>query len=464
MTTEKYTLPKALDVEELVLGAMMVDSNGPIEAIPILKEVDVFFSFEHQAIYRAILALYNNNRPIDLVTVTTELKKTKKYHNITNDVYVISLAQKIASAAHIEYHCRILLQMWIKRRIIQKCKELTMFALDETYDSLDLLDKDAATSQFIEETISEGAKHMNYKEALKLVEKRTEIISNLNEGELTGVPTGYKKVDDFTGGWQPSDLIILAARPGMGKTSFVLKTAVSCGSQDIAVGIFSLEMGSQQLATRTVAINSNLHLTQLLRDGLDKPKYFVNLRDCVNTMGQYPIHIDDTAGIDIRSLMSKARIWKRKHDIKLLIVDYLQLLTDRAAPKNREQEISSISRKLKQLAKELKIPVIALSQLSRTVETRGGDKRPRLADLRESGAIEQDADIVTFLYRPEYYNIEVPDALLKMDANAELIFAKYRNGSLGMKALKWIGDKTKYVDPAELEINNDDETTVFDAD
>ena len=449
--SDKIKWPKAIDIEEKVLGAMLVDEQAPLEAIPVLKQIDMFYDLKHQKIYSAIKELYEKNEPIDLLTVSNLLKKNKHLEEVGGDYALVQLTMDIGSGAHVEYHSRILVQHWIKRRLIRKATILLSESTKETSDCFDLLEMDAKMNDDIQEITLTGANSISYSDALNQAVKRVELISNKKENEVIGVPTGYEKLDLFTGGWQNSDLIIIGARPGMGKTAFVLKTVVECGKKNIPVGFFSLEMSSQQLATRTIAINSHFHLRQLMTTGFEKPEYFQTLNVLIGQMSKFGIQMDDTASLDISNLMAKARIWKRKHDIKLLIVDYLQLVTDHSKSGNREQEISSISRNLKKLAKELNIPVIALSQLSRSVETRGGDKRPRLSDIRESGAIEQDADIVTFLYRPEYYGLEPDEDLIAMNANAEFSFAKYRAGSLETKGLYWDPNKTKYMDPAEFD-------------
>ena len=238
----------------------------------------------------------------------------------------------------------------------------------------------------------------------------------------------------------------------MGKTALALKNVVECGLANIPCGFFSLEMSRMELSARTVAINSNFHLAQIIRDGFKKDKYFERFNHLKSEMKKFPIHIDDRPGLDIRDIINKARIWKRKHGIKILFVDYLQLVNDRTKGNNREQEMASVSRNLKGLAKELDLPVIALSQLSRAVETRGGSKRPKLSDIRESGAIEQDANIVAFIYREHYYDpdAELPDYLTSIGANAEFSFAKYRDGSLETKGLYFDANKVKYMDPEEL--------------
>lgn len=444
--------PQAIDIEEAVLSAMIADSKGPLEAMPILKTADMFYSEKNQYIFLAIQDLYNTNQAIDLFTVSAKLKSHGKLEAVGGEFHLIQLMQKLSSSAHIEHHARILVQHWIKRQMIKKANEVIARAYDETVDSLDLLEYDAKQTDEINELLFAGSKMTTYADALTQVEERVEMLSNQKEGEFTGVPTGFRKLDTFTGGWQPSDLIIVAARPGMGKTAFVLKTTVACGLKNVPVGFFSLEMSTQQLAARTVAINSNYHLSQLIRKGFEKIEYFRGLKETTNEMRKFPIYIDDTPAMDIRDIIAKARIWKRKYDVQIIIVDYIQLVTDKTKGNNREQEIASISRNLKMLAKELNIPVIALSQLSRNVETRT-DKHPKLSDLRESGAIEQDADIVSFLYREHYYNpdADLPFELTSIGANAEFNFAKYREGSLETKGLYFDSNKVKYMDPDEKE-------------
>lgn len=444
-------LPNSNEIEQAVLGALIVDEKATSEAMPLIRSEAFFHEVKHQLIFAAINDLYQVNQPIDLLTVQDKLKTMNKLEDAGGVYYLIELSKKVSSSAHIEYHSRLLTQYWIKRELIRKANEVISKAMSDEQDSFDLLEMDAKVNDTISEMVLSGSKVVDYATALDNVGERVERISNKQDGEVLGVTTGFKKLDQFTGGWQNSDLVIVAARPGMGKTSFVLKNLVECAKQNIAVGFISLEMSVQQLATRTVAINSNLHLAQLLRDGFDKKKYFDQFNRVKGEMQKFPVYIDDTASMDIRDIIARARIWKRKHDIQILIVDYIQLATNKAAGNNREQEIAGISRGLKMLAKELNIPVIALSQLSRKVEERG-DKHPKLSDIRESGAIEQDADIVTFLYREEYYSgkgCDLPEELRAMGANAEINFAKFRNGSLETKGLYFDDNKAKYMDPDE---------------
>lgn len=447
--------PQAVEIERAVLGAMLIDEKGVIEGMPLVKDVGIFYKEQHQYVFEALQKLHFKNEAIDLLTVCAELKKMGKLELVGGEFEIIQLSNAVSSSAHIEHHIRILLERFIKRMIIKKSSELVELAYSDETDVFELMEKDSQYTMSIEEIALTGSREVLFPEVLDDVVKRVETISNKNAGEITGVPTGFKKIDTFTGGWQPSDLIIIAARPGMGKTALILKNLVQCGIENVPAGFISLEMSAQQLAARMVSINSNFHLSQLLRDGFEKNEYFTTLVSKVDPMKRYPVYINDQASMDIKDIISQARLWHRKYGIKILFVDYIQLAQDKTKANNREQEIASISRNLKKIAKELNIPVVALSQLSRKVEERGGDKRPKLSDIRESGAIEQDADIIAFIYRPEYYGFPLPEEYHGTDANSELIFAKYRNGSLETKLLYFDTNKAKYMDPSE---NNNDYT------
>lgn len=443
--------PSDVQIEEAVIGSVMIDEDSLVDAMAVIKTEDLFYKETNKTIFKAIQKLYENNQSVDMLTVSTTLKTMGKLEEVGGYVRLVDLVNNISTGKHIEYHVRILQQSYIKRELIKKYTLLVSRAYNHDSDVFELLDYDAKVMDKINEEVFRQAKEKSYEQSLIDVTKRVEMLSNQKEGEFTGVPTGFRKLDKFTGGWQPSDLIIVAARPGMGKTAFILKNLVECGKLGVPAGMFSLEMSIEQLAARTIAINSNFHLSQIIRDGFEKAKYFTTLNTVTQKMKGFPIYINDNAALDIRDIITQARIWKRKFDIKILFVDYIQLVTDKTKGNNREQEIASISRNLKMLAKELSIPVIALSQLSRAVETRN-DKRPKLSDLRESGAIEQDADIVSFLYREHYYNPDaiLPDWLSSINANAEYSIAKYRSGSLGTKGLFFDENKVKYLDPSEL--------------
>ncbi|MEM9685351.1 MAG: replicative DNA helicase [Bacteroidota bacterium] len=450
MSKKNYTPPHAIDLEQVVLGALMIDTKAADEVMLMLKNPKVFYDPRHQAIFTAISFLYGQNQAIDLITVGTQLRAMDKLESCGGDFYLIELTKRIASSAHIEHHSRLLLQFWIRRQLISDAHRIRAKAYDEQEDVFDVLHSAGLLLDAIGEQVSVQVRETTMEEALEAIGKRIEILSNKTEHEVTGIPTGFQKVNRFTGGWQPSDLIIIAARPGMGKTALVLNNILECVKQGIPCGIFSLEMSVHQLVTRLVACNSHFHLNQLFKHGFDKSEYFTTYLELEEQMKDYPIHFDEHS-TDIRDIYTKARLWKRKYDIQLLVVDYIQLASDKTKKSHREQEISSITRNLKQLAKELNIPVIALSQLNREVENRN-DKRPKLSDLRESGAIEQDADIIAFIYRPEYYGLPIPE---DMEGNTHLIFAKYRNGSLSHLDLYFDKNKTKFTDPPQTRMEFD---------
>jgi len=448
--------PQAIDLEEAVLGAMLIDASGCDECLSIIKTSNVFYKESHCLIFEAIASLYDAGQGVDILTVSQRLKSDAKLELAGGDYYLIQLTQKISSSAHIEYHSRILLQYFIKRMAILESSKILSVAYDNDKDSLELLQEMGAAVDRIGEIALSGRKSQSYSQALDVVEKRIEFLTHKEEEEMTGVHTGFKKLNLMTGGYQEGELIIVAARPGMGKTAYVLKTVMEVVKFNEAVGFISLEMSSYQLAARTVAIDTNFHLTQITKKGFEKPEYFTTFAKHKHRMKDYPLYIDDSAACDVRDIVSTARTWKRKHDIKILIVDYLQLMGDATKGNHREQEISSISRKMKLLAKELAIPVIVLSQLSREVEKRPG-KRPMLSDLRESGAIEQDADIVQFIFRADYYGLEVDPDIEAQGANTEINFAKYRGGAPFTAGLSWVGDKTKFMDPEDNVLYQEEE-------
>lgn len=436
--------PQAVDLEEVVLGAMMIDKKGVDEVIDILHP-DVFYKDAHRFIYEAIFKLFETSEPVDLLTVSSQLKKDARLESVGGDFYLIKLTQKVASSAHIEFHARIILQKYIQRSLIKISNEIIEDAYDEGTDVFDLLDN--AESKLYD--VTQGNLKRSAETAQNLViqaKKRIEEIAN-KEG-LSGIPTGFDKVDKLTSGWQPSDLVIIAARPGMGKTALTLSMARNMAvNNNIPVAFFSCEMSSVQLITRLISSETGLSSEKLRTGKLEKHEW-EQLNVKVKALENAPLFIDDTPSLSIFDLRAKARRLASQHGIKLVIIDYLQLMTAGGSQKggNREQEISTISRNLKALAKELNVPVIALSQLSRAVETRGGSKRPILSDLRESGAIEQDADIVSFIYRPEYYKIDEWDDEERTPTagQAEFIVAKHRNGGLDNIRLKFIGQLGKF--------------------
>lgn len=437
--------PQAIELEEAVLGAMMIDKKGVDEVIDILQP-DAFYKEEHRNIFEAIVQLFTETQPIDLLTVSAQLKKNSKLDLVGGDFYLIQLTQKISSSAHIEFHSRIILQKFIQRSLIRISVEIIEDSYDETTDVFELLDK--AESKLYE--VTKGNIKRSSETAQSLVsqaKKRIEEIGN-QEG-LSGIATGFIKLDKITSGWQPSDLIIIAARPGMGKTAFVLSMARNIAiNYGHPVALFSLEMASVQLITRLISSETGLS-SEKLRTGKLESYEWTQLNTKLKDLEKAPLFIDDTPSLSIFDLRAKSRRLVSQQGVKIIIVDYLQLMTTGGNFKNggnREQEISTISRNLKALAKELNVPVIALSQLSRAVETRGSSKRPILSDLRESGAIEQDADIVSFIYRPEYYKIDEWDDDDKSPTagQAEFIIAKHRNGSIENVRLRFIGNLGKF--------------------
>jgi len=436
--------PQAIDLEEVVLGAMMIDKKGVDEVIDILNP-DVFYKEAHQHIFEAIHTLFVNSEPVDLLTVSSQLKRSQTLEQAGGEFYLIQLTQKVSSSAHIEFHARIILQKFIQRSLIKISNEIIEESYDEATDVFDLLD--TAESKLYD--ITQGNIKRSSETAQDLViqaKKRIEEIAN-QEG-LSGVPSGFELVDKLTSGWQPSDLIIIAARPGMGKTALTLSMARNMAVQhNIPVAFFSCEMSSVQLITRLISSETGLSSEKLRTGNLEKHEW-EQLNVKVKGLEKAPLFIDDTPSLSIFDLRAKARRLASQHGIKMIMIDYLQLMTAGGNKNggNREQEISTISRNLKALAKELNIPVIALSQLSRAVETRGGSKRPLLSDLRESGAIEQDADIVSFIYRPEYYKIEEWDdeENSPTDGQAEFIVAKHRNGGLDEIRLRFLGHLGKF--------------------
>ena len=437
--------PQATELEEAVLGALMIDKNALNEVIDILNP-ECFYKDAHKEIYGAIKNLFAESQPIDMLTVSALLRKNGKLNICGGDFGIANLTQKVASSAHIEYHARIIVQKYIQRSLIRVSSEIIHDAYDESSDVLDLLDK--AEAKLFE--IANGSIKKNYDSAQSLVKEAIERIEYISNQEgLSGVASGFLKLDNVTSGWQPSDLIILAARPGMGKTAFVLSMARNIAvDSNSAVAVFSLEMSSVQLITRLISSETGLS-SEKLRKGKLEDYEWQQLHAKIKNLEKAPLFIDDTPALSVFDLRAKCRRLVAQHDVKVIVIDYLQLMTAGGEGKgkgNREQEISMISRSLKSIAKELNIPVIALSQLSRAVETRGGSKRPLLSDLRESGAIEQDADIVSFIFRPEYYGLTEWDDEdgTPCEGQAEFIIAKHRNGGLENIRLKFTGHLAQF--------------------
>ncbi len=424
--------PNAIDFEKLVIGTFLIDKKGLDYSIDLLNP-DVFYDPRHQEIFRAIVKLFESNHPVDLMTVIQELKKTEKLAFAGGDHYIIDLTMGVSSSAHIEYHVRVILEKFILRSLINVSANVIDSSYKESTDVFELLDK--AEQSFFE--IRNGTIKKGFDTANVLVKQAIETIKSLKDKEgISGIPSGFTAIDKETGGWQNSDLIIIAARPAMGKTAFMLSMARNIAVQHkIPLALFSLEMASVQLITRMIASETGISSDKLRKGQMSDEEWqrlFTNVADLENA----PLYIDETPSLSVFDFRAKCRRLVMQHGVKIILVDYLQLMTansGKGGVGNREQEIATISRSLKAIAKELNVPVIALSQLSRSVETRPG-KRPQLSDLRESGAIEQDADIVSFIFRPEYYKIMTWDndedgGESPTENQAELIIAKHRNGA-----------------------------------
>ncbi|MCC8410275.1 replicative DNA helicase [Mucilaginibacter sp. UR6-1] len=444
--------PQAIDLEEAVLGALMLEKDALSSVIDILKP-EVFYKDSHQKIFQAIRILFEKTSPVDILTVTAHLRSQGELEMIGGAYYITELTNRVASAANIEYHARIIIQKFIQRELIRISTDVINSAYEDTTDVLDLLDKaEKNLFDIAQNNLRRDSRKMDdlMHEALRDIEA----LKDKTDG-LTGVASGFTELDRMTSGWQKSDLVIIAARPAMGKTAFVLSCARNAAVDfDKPVAVFSLEMSSVQLVNRLISGEAQIEQEKIRKGNLE-PWEWEQIHSKVRKLEQATLIIDDTPALNIFEFRAKCRRLKAQHDIQLIIIDYLQLMHGKNDGKggNREQEIGSISRALKSVAKELNVPVIALSQLSRAVESRpGGSKRPMLSDLRESGSIEQDADMVLFLYRPEYYGLDVDEDNNPTQGVGEVIIAKHRNGETGRVRLRFVG---KYVKFEDLEQGSD---------
>lgn len=432
--------PQALELEEAVVGALMIEQDAFPKVSDILTP-ESFYDHRHKVIYEAVANLSLNQRPIDILTVTEQLRSSGTLEEAGGPLYVTQLAGKVTSSAHIDYHARIIAQKAMARELISFTSEIQSLAFDDTTDISELLN-DAESRLF-------QIAHKNVKKDFESIEtvldesmKRIRTASTRAQG-MSGLASGFNDLDNITSGWQNSDLIILAARPAMGKTAFALSMAKNIAvNNEQPVAVFSLEMSNVQLVNRLISSVCEIPGNKL-RGGRLAPYEWKVLDSKVNALQNAPIYLDDTPSLSITEFRTKAIRLKTEHDIKLIIIDYLQLMNASGIRfGNRQEEISTISRNLKGIAKELDIPIIALSQLNRGVEGREGyeGKRPMLSDLRESGAIEQDADIVCFIHRPEYYKIYEDNNHNDLHGVAEIIIAKHRNGGVGDVRLSFRSD------------------------
>ncbi len=441
--------PQARELEEAVLGAIMLEKSAFDTVVEILKP-ECFYIEANQKIFKAMQGLAIKSLPIDLLTVVEELKFREELDAVGGPYYVTRLTNAVVSSANIDAHSRIVLQKFIQRELIRISGEIIGDAYEDSTDVFDMLDE--AETKLFEITNNHLRKNFDTIDTVLVKTiQRIEDMRNRQE-DITGVPTGFPSLDRITYGWQSTDLIVLAARPSVGKTAFALNLARSAAlhpTKPTAVGFFSLEMSSGQLVQRILSAESEIWLEKIARGKLEEHEMKQLYKRGIERLSKAPIFIDDTAALNIFELRAKCRRLKNKHNIGLIIIDYLQLMSGAGENRNgnREQEISRISRDLKGLAKELQVPIIALSQLSREVEKRKeGNKIPQLSDLRESGAIEQDADLVMFMYRPEYYDITANEFGESNKGETFVKIAKHRNGSLDTVKLKALLHIQKFVE------------------
>ncbi len=427
--------PHDIEAEQAILGCMLTDRDSVISAIEVLK-ADAFYREDNKAIYSAILSLYAKSEPIDIITVKAELVETGNFERVGGLEYLASLPERVPTTSNVEKYIKIVDEKAMLRSLINSANELVALGYDETEDVDNIMD-------MAEKKIFDLSQKKNSKGYTSIKDVLVESFAKLEElynqkGKLSGTPTGFADLDLRTSGLHDSDLIIVAARPAMGKSAFAINIATNVALQaGKGVAIFNLEMSKEQVGNRILCSEAMVDSNKI-RTGQVEDDDWVKLASTLGRLSEAPIYIDDTAGISIMEIRAKCRKLKLEKDIGLVVIDYLQLIQASGRNSSREQEISEISRSLKVLAKELNIPVIALSQLSRGVEKRD-DKRPMLSDLRESGAIEQDADIVIFLYRDDYYNEDSEKKNV-----AEVILAKHRGGSTGTVDLAWLPSYTKF--------------------
>jgi replicative DNA helicase len=428
--------PQAVDIEGQVLGAMLLEREAIAKVIELLDE-DAFHADYHRKIYQAMIAMFDRSEPVDTITLTEELRRRGHLEIVGGEPYLAELSMNVTSGANVEYHARIVLEKSLLRSLITESSNVANRAYSPSEDAFDLLDE-AEQAIF---AISEKRMKRSFTSMHNAVHDTIEMLQAIHgkHGGVTGVPTGFRDLDTLTGGWQNSDLIIIAGRPSSGKTSFALSVARNAAlhtEKPTAVGIFSLEMATNQLVMRLLCAEAKVD-AHAVRTGRLPEDDWKRLAIAAGRLTNASIFIDDSASLGILELRAKARRLKVERGIGLVIVDYLQLMQGPKAAENREKEISAISRSLKALAKELAIPVIALSQLSRAVESRT-DKRPILSDLRESGAIEQDADVVAFVHRPEMYLDPESDKGRESQGMAEIIVGKQRNGPIDDVKLSFV--------------------------
>ena len=452
-TSYAHLQPQALEVERAVLGALMNDRDAYAVVCEILSP-ESFYEQRNQLIYSAIRDLSLAEKLVDVLTVTDELERQGCLDKVGGAIYIADLSNKVASSANIEYHARIIAHKFLARQLISFASEIETKAFDGSMDIDDLM-QEAEGSLF---ELSRRNMKKDYTQIDPVISNAVEVIQKAaaNKDGLTGVPTGYHKLDNITSGWQASDLVIIAGRPAMGKTSFALSMAKNIAADyKVPMAFFSLEMSNVQLVNRLISNCCEIQGSKILNGQL-KPDEWERLDKRLNNLIGSPLYVDDTPGLSVFELRTKARRLVRDHGVKIIMIDYLQLMNANGMRfSSRQEEVSTISRSLKQIAKELDIPILALSQLNRGVESREGleGKRPQLSDLRESGAIEQDADMVLFVHRPEYYHIYQDENGRDLHGMAQIIIAKHRKGATGDVLLNFRGEFTRFENPEDSNTN-----------
>jgi replicative DNA helicase len=435
-TTQERLPPQAVDVEQAILGSLLLDNESISRALEIIS-TENFYRESHRKIFNAILSLYEHGEPSDIVTVSEKLERNGHLEEIGGRGYIVTLTESVATSANIEDHCRIILEKSTLSNLIT----VSTGIISECYDPTERVDELLDKAEHRIFSIRESRLKQSFIRLSEILPHTFEAIDDYagREGGITGVSTGFKDIDALTAGLQKSDLVVIASRPSMGKTAFSLALAENVAMGPGPVAFFSLEMSKEQLAQRLLCGRAKVS-SHRLRRGRLKDVELTNLTLAAGPLNEAPIFIDDSPAISVLEMKAKARRLKSSHGLSMVVIDYLQLMHAPKTAENRQQEIAYISRSLKALAKELNVPVVALSQLSRQVELRGGDRRPQLSDLRESGAIEQDADVVMFIYRPAFYGKTVDDEGNSLENIAEIIIGKQRNGPTGTVKLTFIRD------------------------
>lgn len=435
--------PQAVDLEEVVLGAILLQKTALIAVKDILHE-EVFYDEKHRLIYKAINQLDSKGKEVDILTVTHQLRSNGDLKSAGGPLYVSQITNRVASTANISAHARIIVELYMRREMYKNSLVTQSMSYDVTKDIFEIIDyHNQSMSSVINENVKEDA--VSVKTLAGIAMKEIEERQKKQDGYIAGMLTGIDSVDNIIGGWKQSDFVVVAARPSMGKTAYLISAAINQAKRGIPVAIFSLEMSKQQLLWRFISQETQIDLDRLMNNKLSEGELEV-FNKCMGVIEKLPIHIDDTPALSIFDLRAKATRMKAIHGIEVIYLDYLQLCTARSehTQTTRDQEIGMVSRTCKVIAKELNVPFIALAQLSRAVEARGGSKRPQLSDIRESGQIEQDCDVIGFLYRAEYYKIDTYEDGTPSQNTGELIIAKNRNGSLGIARMNFIKSLAKY--------------------